>query len=431
MPHLERTCVDYIKDYSNPYNVCKLLPQCRLFEEPELIQHCWDIIDTQSEKMLKSVSFTDIDHQTLKEILSRETLHVTEKTVFAAAMRWAEAECTRQGQVQSPLQCREVLGDALYLLRFPTMTPDDFANGPGQSGLLNMQETNDLFFHVAIDNKPKLCFPTTSRKGRLRSCVRFKMTNKIWCNPGSRCDSICFSVDKSISVVGFGMYRCSSTKPVRVYIALQQGVYTLRQNAFICPNASKDTVARLFFDSPVRLQAHTYYTAYLDKTFQEHAQENTGIVGMSLVNSGGINFTFMNCPDSKRGTDVHRGQIPEILFCQIDDVTGWDLCGCNRKSFQEPKQEQCGAGLICVDVIENSSSSTMCLPLRYVEFSPISLTPTNPTAHCFSSGRIQTGCRPHGYFQFLSPLGLPYPHNTGIHPIAHPLGWDMGCLLWF
>ena len=151
-----------------------------------------------------------------------------------------------EGQVQSPQQCREVLGDALYLLRFPTMTPADFANGPGQSGLLNMQETNDLFFHFAADNKPKLCFPTTSRKGRLRSCVRFKMTNKIWCNPGSRCDSICFSVDKSISVVGFGMYRCSSTKPVRVYIALKQSVYTLRQNAFVFLNASKDTVAHLF-----------------------------------------------------------------------------------------------------------------------------------------------------------------------------------------
>ena len=34
---------------------------CRFFEEPELMQRCWDVIDAQAEIALLSEGFTDID----------------------------------------------------------------------------------------------------------------------------------------------------------------------------------------------------------------------------------------------------------------------------------------------------------------------------------------------------------------------------------
>ena len=43
----------------------------RFFEEPELMQRCWDVIDAQAEIALMSEGFTDIDFNTLLTILRR------------------------------------------------------------------------------------------------------------------------------------------------------------------------------------------------------------------------------------------------------------------------------------------------------------------------------------------------------------------------
>ena len=166
MPHLAELCVEHLQEEVEPSNACLLLSHSHLFDETKLAQRCWYVIDTQTEDVFQSDDFTDIDHKTLQEILVRETLDVDETKVFDAAKRWAEAECLRQGRDPSPQQCREMLGEALYLLRFPTMTLGDFADGAGQSGLLSVQETNDLFFNFSAKKKPKLRFPTTPRKGR-------------------------------------------------------------------------------------------------------------------------------------------------------------------------------------------------------------------------------------------------------------------------
>ena len=55
---------------------------CRFFEEPELMQRCWDVIDAQAEIALLSEGFTDIDFNTLLTIMRRETLNCGEITVF-------------------------------------------------------------------------------------------------------------------------------------------------------------------------------------------------------------------------------------------------------------------------------------------------------------------------------------------------------------
>ena len=178
MPHLEHACREYVKENVNADNALQLLSDCRFFEETEAIQRCWDAIDNQATQVLQSDSFTDIDYQTLEEILSRDTLCADETAVFTAAIWWAKAECTRQGRAANSQNCREVLGDALYLLRFSTMPLDEFANGPGQSGLLTTQEINDIFFYHTAINKPKLRFSTTRRNGKLISA--FQGLNSSW-----------------------------------------------------------------------------------------------------------------------------------------------------------------------------------------------------------------------------------------------------------
>ena len=55
------------------------------------------VIDAQAEMALSSEGFTEIDVQTMKTIMERETLNCRETVVFKAAVAWAQAECQRKG----------------------------------------------------------------------------------------------------------------------------------------------------------------------------------------------------------------------------------------------------------------------------------------------------------------------------------------------
>lgn len=47
VPHLARACVNFLETSLTARNACLLLSQSRLFEEPELMQRCWELIDAQ------------------------------------------------------------------------------------------------------------------------------------------------------------------------------------------------------------------------------------------------------------------------------------------------------------------------------------------------------------------------------------------------
>ena len=47
VPHLAKACVNYLETSLTAKNACMLLSQSRLFEEPDLMQRCWEVIDAQ------------------------------------------------------------------------------------------------------------------------------------------------------------------------------------------------------------------------------------------------------------------------------------------------------------------------------------------------------------------------------------------------
>lgn len=114
---------------------------------------------------LRAECFVEIDVNTLETVLARETLNCKEMHLFEAALSWAAAECVRRDIDPTPQNKRSALGEALYLLRIPTMTLEEFANGAAQLGILTLQETIDIFLNFTAHNKPMLSYPTKPRTG--------------------------------------------------------------------------------------------------------------------------------------------------------------------------------------------------------------------------------------------------------------------------
>ncbi|CAN0396998.1 BTB/POZ domain-containing protein 6-like isoform X1 [Lampetra planeri] len=316
VPHLARACVNFLETSLSAKNACVLLSQSRLFEEPDLMQRCWEVIDAQAELALKSDGFCDIDFNTLETILKRETLKVRESSVFEAALSWAEAECQRGGIVSTLENRRRVLDKALYLIRIPAMPVEEFANGAAQSGILTLEETNGIFLWYTASNKPMLEFPTIPRKGLVpQRCHRFQSSayrSNQWRYRG-RCDSIQFAVDKRVFIAGFGLYgsSCGSAE-YAVKIELKRQGVILGQNLTKFVSDGSSNTFPVWFEHPVQVEPDTFYTA--SAVLDGNELSYFGQEGMTEVQCGKVTFLFQCSSDSTNGTGVQGGQIPELIF---------------------------------------------------------------------------------------------------------------------
>lgn len=316
VPALAKACVTFLETSLEAKNACVLLSQSRLFEEPELTQRCWEVIDAQAELALRSEGFCEIDLPTLEIILQRETLNIREVVVFQVVLIWAAAECRRQGLVVTPRNQRAVLGKALYLVRIASMTLQEFADWVAQSDLLTLKETNDIFLWFTATNKPRLEFSAVKRAGLTPwRCHRFQSSayrSNQWRYRG-RCDSIQFAVDRRIFIAGLGLYGSSGGKAeYSVKIELKRQGTILAQNLTKFLSDGSSSIFPVWFEHPVQVEPDTFYTvsAILDGNELSYF----GQEGMTEVQCGKVTFQFQCSSDSTNGTGVQGGQIPELVF---------------------------------------------------------------------------------------------------------------------
>ncbi|XP_034488683.1 BTB/POZ domain-containing protein 6-B isoform X2 [Drosophila innubila] len=324
VPHLARACVNYLEVKLTAKNACLLLSQSRLFEEPELMQRCWEVIDAQAEMAVKSEDFVDIDLKTFESILSRETLNCKEIHLFEAALNWAMNACEKMSIDETSANKRRVLGQALHMIRIPTMTLEEFANGVAQTGMLTSQETIDMFLHFTAKEKPNLSFPTRSRAGlKTQVCHRFQSCayrSNQWRYRG-RCDSIQFSVDRRIFIVGFGLYGSSTgAANYNVKIELKRLGRTLAENDTKFFSDGSSNTFHVFFENPIQIEPECYYTASV--ILDGNELSFFGQEGMSEVLMGNVTFQFQCSSESTNGTGVQGGQIPELIFYGPTTATG-------------------------------------------------------------------------------------------------------------
>ncbi|XP_032197485.1 BTB/POZ domain-containing protein 6 [Mustela erminea] len=316
VPALAKACVNFLETSLEAKNACVLLSQSRLFEEPELTQRCWEVIDAQAEMALRSEGFCEIDWQTLEIIVTREALNAKEAVVFEAVLNWAEAECKRQGLPVTARNKRHVLGPALYLVRIPTMSLEEFANGAAQSDVLTLEETHSIFLWYTAANKPPLSFPLTKRKGLApQRCHRFQSSayrSNQWRYRG-RCDSIQFAVDKRVFVAGLGLYGSSAGKAeysVKIELKRLGLVLAQKRTRFVSDGSS--STFPVWFEHPVQVEQDTFYTA--SAVLDGSELSYFGQEGMTEVQCGKVTFQFQCSSDSTNGTGVQGGQIPELIF---------------------------------------------------------------------------------------------------------------------
>ncbi|XP_055348230.1 BTB/POZ domain-containing protein 6-like [Paramacrobiotus metropolitanus] len=169
VPRLVAICSDFVISQLNPENCLAMLEEAFYWNFGGVVEKCLDFTDSWSEAILQSGHFTNISQETLEMILQRNTLSVEENEIYVAVESWARAACSRNGlDPSAAANRRQMLGSALFLVRFPLMTNAQLADGPGTSGLLSEAEITSIFLFLNARVKPPLPFSSQRRIGSMK-----------------------------------------------------------------------------------------------------------------------------------------------------------------------------------------------------------------------------------------------------------------------
>ena len=110
------------------------------YKKKTLIKKCKSFIAENAFEMLKTDGFLNISHATLVEILRIDQINCNEAFLFLGCRRWAMSACSRKGRDSQPKDLRNTLGEALFLIMFPTIHLEDFYKFIVPTGILTAEE---------------------------------------------------------------------------------------------------------------------------------------------------------------------------------------------------------------------------------------------------------------------------------------------------
>ena len=317
LPTLAEKCSAFLKKNSNALNVFQILPDAQKYEEKDLTNNCWKLIETQTEEAVKSEGFVTVERSVLEELVEKNSLNIKEVELFKAVDYWAENECKNQGLVAEGSVKRRVLGERVVQgIRFPVMEETEFADIVLDSEILTLKETNRLVKYFNSVLHDSVGFLETERTGGKQVISRFRSLARGW-HYGVTPNCICFDVDKNIHLHAIHFFgsdnsQYSVTLDVSEYrsgfsVRRQEGDFLSKQiQCEIGDHQGFDIV----FEPPIAIKANKRYRISAGITGPPSWY---GTNGCSSVEKSGVTFHFF--PVS-HPTSNEKGQFPKFVFTQ-------------------------------------------------------------------------------------------------------------------
>ena len=325
LPSLAEKCSAYLHENLGASNVFSILPHAKKFDDQDLENRCWEVIEKHTEEAVTSDEFVTLERSLVESVVKKKVLNVKEAELFKAVDRWATKEIERQGLSPDGETKRRIIGEELLnAIRFPLMSQKEFLAVVPDNNILTTKEIVDLMKHYNSMLTCPLQFSASPRKRRVDTCHRFLPFSKsnTWGYRSNRCDRICFTVNKHIHLIGVEHFgREGGTYTVKTHlidtvsgscVASKSGVYSSEEKHHEVTYYYGFTV---LFDDAVPIKKNNCYEVV---SLVSGYPSWSGNEGKSTVECFGVTFTFTDSENEnnmyKIGTDVDMGQFPALLF---------------------------------------------------------------------------------------------------------------------
>ncbi len=315
VPSLAEKCTEFLEANLASENVFILLKQAVQFVEDELVKKCWDLIDLNTADVVASDAFVDVDKATLAELVKRESLNVEEVDLFKAVLKWSEAECSRKEIEANPENKRAVIGNAIYQIRFASMTPQEFAQNASQSGILTLEEIVLFYDNISGVERASEEWNLSKKRGGeellLRCCRIDSYTdNSFWLSSQNLVNT---------SKEGVGV---SFSKPVKIHGVRLLGnegeeydvkleVWSQITEKKFCSQQNRRMLYGFDVMLPVPIKVQANVIVYLKVTMTGYWVTRCGSKSKKTVETNGTIITFFD------NDFILASEIDEIIYSEI------------------------------------------------------------------------------------------------------------------
>ena len=319
VPSLAGRCTEYLREHLEASNAFSILRHAQKFEDKDLEERCWNVIELHTEEAVTSDDFVTLERSIFESVVKRERLNVKEVDLFKAVDRWATKEMERQGLTPDGEGKRRVLGEEIVnAIRFPVMSYNQFASVVLDCDILTKRELGVMIKHYGDASlKCPLPFIHSPRSGSIvHRCYRITSAQPTGWGYGGSVDGLGVTASKPIALHGvqhFGTTGGNYSVSLEVKDA-QSGLSLAKQTG--THSSEKNDIHSYYgfdvmFNHPVHLEQNKRYEVV---SFIRGPRSWAVKEGKSHVEVQGVKFSFSSAGASTNGTDVICGQFPAFLF---------------------------------------------------------------------------------------------------------------------
>jgi len=309
-------CSHYLQSSLDEERACLVLQTAHDFHLDDLRTNALKFILNIGEPCLESKSFLSLSPECLRLVIESDDLKCKEEIIYQKIIEWSTKRCHDQNLTVNDENIRQVLGDLLYLVRFPIMEPKYFTENVSKKSLLTLDEIVKVY--QSLDDKEIGVFPTKWRNIEHTEhmvCLRCDTNNSGQWIPGQLGDSLDFTTNLDCIIIGinvFGSYTCSGKHIISLTILKSPRV--LRSIKTVLYSEKGHEMYPVMFDKPLLVKKNTRYTIRLE---MKGPKAFTGKSYKEIVALNELFVTFLRNLYPLNKTSEIQGQIPGIIIQHI------------------------------------------------------------------------------------------------------------------
>ncbi|VDI79410.1 BTB/POZ domain-containing protein 3/6 [Mytilus galloprovincialis] len=159
---LKDKCNEFLTSSVDEDHACVVFQTAHDFHIKDLETDALDFIFKKGRACFESDDFLHLSSDCLKLIVESDKLYCDETTIYQRMVQWSKLRCEEQSMSMTDENVRKSLGDLLYRIRFPLMTPKFFTDEVSSTNILTFEERVRLYEH--FNGKHTDMFPSKHRQ---------------------------------------------------------------------------------------------------------------------------------------------------------------------------------------------------------------------------------------------------------------------------
>ena len=308
--NLKDECSHYLQSSLDEECACFVLQTAHDLHLADLQTNAVKFILNNGEHCLESKSFISLSTDCLRLIIESDDLICKEEIIYQKIIEWSTNRCHDQNLPVNDENIRQVLGNSLYLVRFPIMERTYFTENVSKKSLLSSDEIINIY--QSLDDRAIAVFPTRSRKVKYVVCIRCNTASSVeWTN-----DYLDFQTNTDFIMLGinvFGSNTYAGKHDIRLNVSKSYDVLS-SINTVLYSKKGRE-IYTVMLDKPLFLSKNTRYTIQLN---MKGPNTFTGESYKNYVSLDELSVTFLSSNiHSRQQTNENQVHIPGIIIQHI------------------------------------------------------------------------------------------------------------------